>query len=153
MRGGGFLQIQAVMVARAGGGACRPEVGSGARPASDGAHVFTGGLGGLGLLTARVLIKERDAKQLLLSSRSGQVQRGSEADWAWLTECGAAVRCVRNDASDPMEIRQLVHSLHAESWRLGGVFHAAGVLADAVLAFQTAATLQRKPDPKPDRVS
>ena len=44
-----------------------------------GAQLLSGGLGGLGLLTARLLV-ERGAAQLVLTSRSGRVQQGSEAD-------------------------------------------------------------------------
>jgi hypothetical protein len=137
MRGAGFLQAQAVMVAQAGGTGSSTE--SVIRAGGEGgAHLFTGGLGGLGLLTARVLVKEAGATRLLMSSRSGQVQRGSEADWEWLAACGAAVRCVRSDASDASEVRRLIHALSGGDWRLGGVFHAAGVLADALLAGQSA---------------
>ena len=137
MRGAGFLQAQAVMVAQAGGTGSSTE--SVTRAGGEGgAHLFTGGLGGLGLLTARVLVKEAGATRLLMSSRSGQVQRGSEADWEWLAACGAAVRCVRSDASDASEVRRLMHALSGGDWRLGGVFHAAGVLADALLAGQSA---------------
>jgi len=137
MRGAGFLQAQAVMVAQAGGTGSSTEsvICAGGE---GGAHLFTGGLGGLGLLTARVLVKEAGATRLLMSSRSGQVQRGSEADWEWLAACGAAVRCVRSDASDASEVRRLMHALSGGDWRLGGVFHAAGVLADALLAGQSA---------------
>ena len=137
MRGAGFLQVQAVMVAQKGGAATSAEsvtrIGR-----ENGAQLFTGGLGGLGLLTARVLVKEAGATRLLISSRSGQVQRGSEADWEWLATSGATLRCVRSDASDPSEIRWLVQLLSGDNWRLGGVFHAAGVLADALLAGQSA---------------
>eukprot|EP00964_Phaeocystis_antarctica_P107069 scaffold71841_cov76-Phaeocystis_antarctica.AAC.3 len=137
MRGAGFLQVQAVMVAQKGGAVTSAEsltrIGR-----ENGAHLFTGGLGGLGLLTARVLVKEAGATRLLMSSRSGQVQRGSEADWEWLAASGATVRCVRSDASDASEIRWLMHSLSGDNWRLGGIFHAAGVLADALLAGQSA---------------
>ena len=73
-----------------------------------------------------------------MSSRSGQVPRGSEADWEWLAACGVAVRCVRSDASDASEVRRLMHALSGGNWRLGGIFHAAGVLADALLADQSA---------------
>ena len=144
MRGGGFLQGQAVMVAQAGSAASTSE-GAGSdgdaaasaasphRSWGDGSHVLTGGLGGLGLLTARLLV-ERGAAQLLLSSRSGRVQQGSEADWGWLAGCGAVVRCVRNDVSDALDVGAIFRTLHGDGWRLGGVYHAAGVLDDALLA-------------------
>ena len=80
MQGDGFLRDQAVVVAQVAS-----RVGA-ERPASlaSGAHFFSGGLGGLGLLAARVLI-EGGARQLVLSSRSDRVVAGSEGDWAWLS--------------------------------------------------------------------
>ena len=87
-------------------------------------------------LTARLLVAERGAKELVLSSRSGRVQRGSEADAAWLDSCGARVRRVRCDVSNEAAVLGLVRGLRGDGMRLGGVFHAAGVLADALLVGQ-----------------
>ena len=62
-------------------------------------HFVSGGLGGLGLLTARVLIAG-GATELALSSRSGRVVAGSESDWEGLAACSADVRHVCCDMSD-----------------------------------------------------
>ena len=58
---------------------------------------FSGGLGGLGLLTARLLVNA-GAKQIVVSSRSDRVVAGSEADWEWLAKCRADVQRVRCDS-------------------------------------------------------
>ena len=138
MRGGGFLCNQAVMVARAGrGGEQRsPEP----RLEPELAHLFTGGLGGLGLLTSRLLVS-LGATRLVLSSRSGRVQHGSEGDWKWLSEDGshsAVVTCVQSDVSEESSVLATLRDLHWGGARLGGIFHAAGVLSDALLADQEA---------------
>ena len=114
-----------------------------------GGQVLTGGTGGLGLLTARWLAETRGASALVLASRSGALARGAGAEWALLGASGADVRIARCDAGDPAAVRRLL------AWpasgalpRLCGVWHVAGVLADALLAKQTAATLARVYGPK-----
>ena len=65
------------------------------------------------------------------------MQAGSEADWAWVADSGASVERVRCDVSDEASAAALARSVLGGPWRLGGVFHAAGVLSDAALANQT----------------
>ena len=119
--------------------------------ASCGDQLLTGGTGGLGLLTARWLAASRGAAALVLASRSGALARGGTAEWALLGASGAAVRIARCDAADPAAVRRL---LAWTAWTAGaalrvrGVWHAAGVLSDALLARQTAATLARVYGPK-----
>ena len=48
-----------------------------------GVNFVSGGLGGLGLLTGRLLV-EGGAAQVVLSSRTDRVALGSEGDWTWL---------------------------------------------------------------------
>jgi len=115
--------------------------------ASAGGQLLTGGTGGLGLLTARWLAESRGAPALVLASRSGALARGGAAEWALLGASGAAVRIARCDAADPAAVRRLL-AWSAGAAVLRGVWHAAGVLSDALLARQTAATLARVYGPK-----
>ena len=118
-----------------------PQAGSG--------QVLTGGTGGLGLLTARWLAESRGASALVLASRSGALARGGGAEWALLGASGADVRIARCDAADPAAVRRLLAwPTSAAGPRLCGVWHVAGVLSDALLAKQTAATLTRVYGPK-----
>ena len=114
--------------------------------ASCGSQLLTGGTGGLGLLTARWLAR-RGATHVVLASRSGALARGSAAEWALLGASGVAVRIARCDAADPAAVRRLLASA-AGAAQLRGVWHAAGVLSDALLPRQTAATLARVYGPK-----
>ena len=75
------------------------------------------------------------------------VARGGAAEWALLGASGAAVRIARCDAADPAAVRRLL-AWTAGAAQLRGVWHAAGVLSDALLAKQTAATLARVYGPK-----
>ena len=120
--------------------------------------LVTGGLGGLGLLTARCVALEQQGtgsrgrgSHVVLGSRTGRVQPGSEADMASLPD--SAVSIALCDVSSPIEVRRLVSSLHRsegsdDAPQLGTVVHAAGVLADGVLSNQTAAKLRHALTPK-----
>jgi len=104
-----------------------------------GAYIITGGLGGLGLLTAKVLV-EVGVKCLVLLSRSGKVSyegQGLEEQLRWLVdESGADVRVMRCDVSDESSVVSMLECVRSlEGWEGGieGIVHSAGVLRDAVI--------------------
>ena len=109
-----------------------------------GTQLLSGGTGGLGLLTARWLAR-RGAPAVVLASRGGVLARGAASEWAQLRASGAAVHLARCDVAEPSHLRRLLAQASCE---LRGVWHAAGVLADALVDRQTAATLQRVFGPK-----
>ena len=164
VQGESFLRGQAVVIAQASSPAklaaakhqssvAKASGGSSRDGAVDGLHFFSGGMGGLGLLTARLLV-EGGARHLVLSSRSDRVVSGSEADWAWLAAhqaSGATVQRVRCDVSDSVAVRATLlavgyASLGAQG--LGGIFHAAHALADGTLAKQHALSFRTTYGPK-----
>ena len=102
-----------------------------------GTHAVTGGTSGLGLLTGRWLA-ERGARTLVLASRRGVLARDAVAEWDALRAHGAAASLARCDAAEAADVRRLV----ARSPSLEGVWHAAGVLADGLLARQDARALR-----------
>ena len=142
-QGDTFLRGQAVIVAQRSA----PSTSGGEALLGGGAHVMSGGLGGLGLLMARLMV-EGGARQLVLSSRSGRVVAGSERDWARLAACGGDVRCVRSDASDLSAAVAGVRALCGDGLRLEGVLHAAHQLADGALANQNALSFRATYGPK-----
>lgn len=108
-------------------------------------EVLTGGTGGLGLLTARWLL-QRGAHQMVLTSRNG-APLGTCRQIDELYDSGACLRFVRCDMANDLEVHRLlagVESTHA----LGGVWHASGILADAMLAKQDSDRLRRVYSPK-----
>eukprot|EP00397_Hematodinium_sp_SG-2012_P000375 GEMP01000375.1.p1 GENE.GEMP01000375.1~~GEMP01000375.1.p1 ORF type:complete len:1958 (+),score=269.15 GEMP01000375.1:727-5874(+) len=111
-------------------------------------YLISGGLGGLGLLTARVLI-ELGARHLVLLSRSGEVARGSEADWAWLSNSSVTIHRLRCDVSNEQDILRLRDSLLTMP-PLRGIFHAAGVLDDGLIANQNAENVRKVYEAKVD---
>jgi len=100
---------------------------------ADAAYLVTGGLGALGLRTARWLV-ERGARTLVLTGRGEPSPAAAEAI-AGLEAAGARIVAVRADVSRADDVARLL----AETARLAplrGVVHAAGVLDDALLVQQ-----------------
>ena len=122
---------------------CEPMRGASALEGLSKTQVVTGGTSGLGLLTARWLAG-RGAKRVVLASRSGMLARTSDLEWKALQASSATAVLERCDTSDVSHNRRLASVLPS----VGGVWHAAGVLADAVLPRQDASSLVRVYAPK-----
>jgi NAD(P)-dependent dehydrogenase (short-subunit alcohol dehydrogenase family) len=104
---------------------------------SSGAYIVTGGLGGLGLVTAKVLARA-GAKHIFLVSRSGRVSyegQGLEEDLAWLqsSASGAAVHTVRCDVSDESAVEAMLAECRRVAGSIEGVVHSAGVPRDGLI--------------------
>ena len=114
--------------------------------AVEGSHVLTGGSGALGVVTGAWL-SESGAGALVVASRGGSI---SASAGARLRSSGVCeVRAARCDAGEPSEVSRLFAGLRTDGAPpLRGVWHAAGVLADALLASQSAASLRRVFAPK-----
>ena len=95
-------------------------------------YLITGGLGGLGLLTAQWLV-EQGARQLVLMGRHAP---SSEAQAALqnLQQQGAEVRVWQADVADGEQLARVLETINASLPPLRGIIHAAGVLDDGVIA-------------------
>lgn len=117
----------------------RPRPALGAAPAAvlspDETYLITGGLGALGEVTARKLVKA-GARRLCLVSRR-EVAEAERAAFAARLGGGAEVEFVRADIADPADVARVFDTVCAGGRRLGGVLHAAGVLADAPVSALT----------------
>lgn len=110
-----------------------PHAGSGAvRP--DRAYLVTGGLGTLGLHVAASLARN-GAGEIFLCGRH-KPGAAAEAAIGRMREAGACieVRCL--DVADEAALEELLAEIAARERTLGGIVHAAGVLADATLLKQ-----------------
>ncbi|WP_029382603.1 beta-ketoacyl reductase, partial [Streptomyces leeuwenhoekii] len=98
----------------------------------DRTYVITGGLGGLGLVTARKLV-ELGAGQLVLVSRSG---RPTEEAAGILEELAgrAEVSVLRADLGSESDVAELVARLHALPHPVGGIVHAAGAIGSELIS-------------------
>lgn len=112
----------------------------------DGAAWITGGLGALGLATARDLVR-RGVRRLVLSSRRGPddaARRELEA----LRDAGAEVLVLPCDVSRRDQVDAALAAIAGRGWRLRHVYHAAGLLDDAVLLQQDWPRFERVLAPK-----
>ncbi|RKN12587.1 type I polyketide synthase [Streptomyces radicis] len=105
------------------------------RISPDETYLVTGGLGSLGRLVAKRLA-DLGARHIALMSRRAP-------DAATLAEVRAAlgpeadVVCHSGDVGDADDVRRVAEALRSGPRPLGGIVHAAGVLADAPVAAQT----------------
>ena len=106
-------------------------------PIADGTGTYwiTGGLGALGLETARWLVR-RGARHLVLSGR----RPPSDAAISCIRELeqlGATVRVFEADASDRAQMQFVLDEIDRSLPPLRGVMHAAGIIRDAVILHQS----------------
>jgi len=119
-----------------------------------GATLITGGLGGLGLLTAAWLQQSSSSQpgtSLVLLGRNGRSQGSDTAGAAGLTTGGTTCTClvsmVRCDVAASEEAAAAALAA-GQPHAVASLLHAGGVLADALLVSQTAASLRTVAAPK-----
>ncbi|MFV8755923.1 type I polyketide synthase [Nannocystaceae bacterium ST9] len=96
-----------------------------------GCYVITGGTRGVGLETARWLVA-RGARKLALLARR-EPEPDARASMAALEREGATLRVIAVDVADGPAIERALASVRAELGPLRGVFHSAGLIADATV--------------------
>jgi acyl transferase domain-containing protein/acyl carrier protein len=111
----------------------------------DGSYLVIGGLGALGLETARWLV-EHGARRVVLASRGAPSDRARGAIAA-LQATGADIRVVSSDVTEPRSLAVALEEARAIG-PLRGVVHAAGLLDDALLERQTPERFRRVGAPK-----
>ena len=97
---------------------------------ANGTVLVTGGLGALGGATAAWLA-DRGAKSLVLASRHAKDDDPVAAD---LRKCGVDVCVEQVDMASAEQVAQLLDRIRSTRPPLAAIFHAAGILEDAVLA-------------------
>ncbi|MFF9398978.1 SDR family NAD(P)-dependent oxidoreductase [Streptomyces sp. NPDC014744] len=115
-----------------------------------GVYWITGGLGGLGLHTARYFGR-RAGITVVLSGRSAP-GAASEAAVRELRASGVDVHHLPVDVAVKEEVERAVRTIEREHGRLDGIVHAAGVLRDAYVYTKDAADLHAVLAPKVDGV-
>ena len=113
---------------------------------ADGTYLVTGGLTGLGLLTASWLV-EQGARNLVLAGRSG-ASEPALVQLDKLEQAGATVKVVQADISRDEEVTRLLTGIEASLPPLRGIIHSAGVLDDGVILQQTWQRFSRVMAPK-----
>ncbi|MEU4345756.1 SDR family NAD(P)-dependent oxidoreductase [Nocardia sp. NPDC023852] len=116
---------------------------------AEGTVLITGGTGGLGAVVARHLITEHGVRRLVLAGRRGPDTPGADELRAELVALGAQVDVVACDAADRVALDAVLTAIPAEH-PLTGIVHAAGVLADGLLATMTPEQIAEVLRPKVD---
>jgi NADPH:quinone reductase-like Zn-dependent oxidoreductase len=117
------------------------------QPRRDRTYLVTGGLGALGLRLAELLAQE-GAGCLVLSSRRSPDEAAQQAIEAMGSQHDCRVEVLSADLGDEQSVKDLLDDIRSRMPPLGGVFHLAGVLEDALLPQQTAETLRIALAPK-----
>ncbi len=97
----------------------------------DGAYLITGGLGALGIQTARWLAEQGAGGVVLLSRRAGEAAEKVERE---LADLGCSVAVASGDVCDITSLNTALEDLPAGFPPIKGIFHAAGVLQDKLMS-------------------
>jgi pimaricinolide synthase PimS1 len=115
----------------------------------EGTVLVTGGLGGLGGLVARHLVRAHGVRRLVLAGRRGVDAPGAAALHAELTGLGATVRLATCDVADRTAVAELLSSVPPEH-PLTAIVHAAGIVDDGLVTSLTPERLDAVLAPKAD---
>ena len=113
---------------------------------ADATYLVTGGLGAIGLEVARYLAGQ-GAGNLVLLGRSGPAEGRVVEDFERLRD-GTEVRIAQADVADEHAMGAVFERIDREMPPLRGIFHAAGILDDGLIAGQTAARFAAVMAPK-----
>ena len=113
----------------------------------NGVYLITGGLGGLGLLVANAIAEQTSGAKVILTGRSELDQAGQDK-LAQLKALGLEVIYKLTDVADEAMVNRLMAYIDERYGTLTGIFHCAGVLADAFIAKKDAADLANVFAPK-----
>ncbi len=102
---------------------------------TDGTWLITGGLGGLGLRTAKRLV-ERGVRHLALTSR-GEPSEAARGQIDELEKRGAKISVLRGDISKLEDAAGIFDEIAENMPPLRGIVHAAGMLRDGLLRGQS----------------
>jgi len=112
----------------------------------DGAYLITGAFGGIGLQLARWLADQGAQSLLLLARSAANPSSAAQALIAELQAKGVSCTPLALDLADPAAVAPLAAAMRQADLR--GVFHAAGVLDDGLLEWQTPERLEAVLAPK-----
>jgi NAD(P)-dependent dehydrogenase (short-subunit alcohol dehydrogenase family)/acyl carrier protein len=113
---------------------------------ADFTYLITGGLGGLGLQTARWMVREGARKLVLIGRRAPD--RNSEAILHEIIREGAQIAVETCDVSDADQVDEMLHRVSQSMPPLRGIIHAAGILDDGMIEEQTWSRFTRVSAPK-----
>ena len=136
-----------IVISYAGAAAIEADGSATAPVRTDATYLITGGLGGLGLATARWLI-DQGARSLALIGRRGATQDESAVAVAEMRAAGCEVLVFAADVADRDQVAQCLARIAADAKPLRGIVHAAGVIDDGMAVDLDRDRIRRVFDPK-----
>ncbi|PJD95236.1 MAG: hypothetical protein CK426_09345, partial [Legionella sp.] len=109
--------------------------------ATEDVYLITGGLSGIGYALCEWLIDQGAKNIALLSRRKASTAQLKQLD-LWKA-CGVRVNFYSVDVGDKQALEQAYYEIQSDLGLIKYVFHAAGVLSDALLKNQTAASVKK----------
>ncbi|MBS1551819.1 MAG: SDR family NAD(P)-dependent oxidoreductase, partial [Bacteroidetes bacterium] len=105
------------------------------RTDENGSYLITGGLSGLGILTAKFLAS-KGAKHLVLTGRSG-ISEDSKEILNEILSMDADVKILKADVTVKEDLEKIFKEIKKSGFPLKGIIHSAGVLDDSIIMNQT----------------
>ncbi|HYD79452.1 MAG TPA: SDR family NAD(P)-dependent oxidoreductase [Paucimonas sp.] len=112
-----------------------------------GVYLITGGLGGLGVLFAKEILKQARGAKVILTGRS-ELTPDRKALLKSLSSRKGAVEYRRVDIADAGQVRQLVAAIVKEHKQIDGILHSAGMIRDSFILKKTAEEFRQVLEPK-----
>ena len=112
-----------------------------------GVYLITGGLGGIGTLFAKEILKQAPRARVVLTGRSAfDAEKQSLLDRFSAPTGGVSYRQL--DVANLDQVRQLVAAIKTEYGQLNGILHSAGIVADNFILKKTGAEFKNVLAPK-----
>lgn len=118
----------------------------------DGVYLITGGLGGLGRVFAKEILRQAARARVVLTGRSAltdkQRRRLDELERLAAEQGSCAPEYRQLDLTDLTQTRTVIEAVAKAHQRIDGIIHCAGMISDSFILKKTAAQLQRVLEPK-----
>jgi hypothetical protein len=111
-----------------------------------GVYLITGGLGGLGALFAREILRQSPEARIILTGRS-ELSGGGKTPLEELSRYGA-VEYRRLNLAEAEQVQRLIDAITKEYRQLNGILHGAGMIADNFILKKTRAEFLQVLEPK-----
>ena len=101
-----------------------------------GVYLITGGLGGLGILFTKEIIKQVANAHIILTGRTELVETKKES-LAILNSLGGNVTYQQLDLNNRAQVKEVITSINKKYKGLHGIFHSAGMISDSFIIKKT----------------
>jgi NAD(P)-dependent dehydrogenase (short-subunit alcohol dehydrogenase family)/acyl carrier protein len=112
----------------------------------NGVYLITGGMGGLGLIFAEYLLREKRGR-VILAGRS-ELNGDKRAKLRELAELSGEIEYIKADITKAEEADRLFGEIRAKYGKLNGIIHSAGVIKDALVLNKNPEEVKEVLEPK-----